>query len=388
MLFCDELSSSLLRTVRFANLLGLGVGDAQMSFRLRAAALACGIFFLQSAQAETGVLGRAVGGFKFEEAAKESPLTRNFNNGDGRLRFAIITHTAGNGFYDPTYVGAKAAADLIGAELVMLGSEAPVDDVPRQIEILNQIIRDPAIDGIITTTPQFGAYDDIIKEARKRGIRIATINTYDASLLERDTISHTGQDPEVAALAGEALSRCLMEKKVRGGTIIFPNTTTLGNQTVNRRVTVAFEATIKALHIAGRLNDFTVDAGPRNIGIDVSSSDPVGAIRSLIESRGDVVGAFGPSNFITPAIGTAIAQTKKVGHVCAYGFELSSATRELISSGALQGSIGQQPFLQGFWPVMQLYLEIDRGIAATHLDTRAQVVTKENVGQIGTRYEN
>jgi simple sugar transport system substrate-binding protein len=37
---------------------------------------------------------------------------------------------------------------------------------------------------------------------------------------------------------------------------------------------------------------------------------------------------------------------------------------------------------------MQLYLQIDRGIAAANLDTRAQLVTKETVEQVGKRFEN
>ena len=49
---------------------------------------------------------------------------------------------------------------------------------------------------------------------------------------------------------------------------------------------------------------------------------------------------------------------------------------------------GQQPLLQGFWPVMQLWLEIDRGISAANLDTRAQLVTGETVGDVGGRFEN
>ena len=97
---------------------------------------------------------KAVGGYDFNEAAKANPDTPNFHSNDGKLTFAIITHTAGNGFFDPTYVGAKAAADLLGVNLIMLGSEAPVDDIPRELEILNQIIQDPTIDGLIMTTPQ------------------------------------------------------------------------------------------------------------------------------------------------------------------------------------------------------------------------------------------
>ena len=37
---------------------------------------------------------------------------------------------------------------------------------------------------------------------------------------------------------------------------------------------------------------------------------------------------------------------------------------------------------------MQLYLQIDRGIAAANLDTRAQLVTKDDVDKVGKRFEN
>src|SRR5580693_8578830 len=120
--------------------------------------VAAGCLWGSGAFAQSGAINKAVGGYSFEDAAKEAPTTKK----DGKpLTFAIVTHTAGNGFFDPTYVGAKVAADAFGINLVMLGSEAPVDDIPREIEILNQIINDPTIDGVIMTTPQSGAYDDI-----------------------------------------------------------------------------------------------------------------------------------------------------------------------------------------------------------------------------------
>lgn len=59
------------------------------------------------------------------------------------------------------------------------------------------------------------------------------------------------------------------------------------------------------------------------------------------------------------------------GKICAFGFDLGPAQQEGIANGNLTGALGQQPFLQGFWPVMQLYLQIDRGISAANLDTRA-----------------
>ncbi len=101
-----------------------------------------------------------------------------------------------------------------------------------------------------------------------------------------------------------------------------------------------------------------------------------------------MVGAFAGNNVFTPALAKAVAQTGMTGKICAYGFDLGPAQQEALRSGDLTGALGQQPFLQGFWPVMQLWLEIDRGISAANLDTRAQLVTSDGVEAIGSRFEN
>jgi simple sugar transport system substrate-binding protein len=359
-----------------------------MSLKLTGMIAAGAVLMASQAFAQGGSLDNAVGGYSFDEAAAESPATKDFNSADGRLTFAIVTHTAGNGFFDPTYTGAKVAADAFGINLLMLGSEAPVDDIPREIEILNQVIQDPTIDGLILTTPQSGAYDDIVKVLLEKGIPVATTNSFDGTIYNRSGISHTGQDSSAAGIGGEALANCVLESGVSGGSIIFPSTTTLGNVEVNRRVTFAFEAALTVLNAAGRLGDFVVDAGPENIGIDVDKDNIVASITSLIESRGDVVGAFGANGFVTPALGNAVAQLDAGDDMCSFGFDLGPAQQEQIKAGHLDGALGQQPFLQGFWPVLQLYLQIDRGIAAANLDTRAQLVTAAEVDSVGKRFEN
>ena len=277
---------------------------------------------------------------------------------------------------------------MIGAKILLLGSKSPTDDPAREIEILNQIVQDPTIDGLIMTTPQAGAYDDIVKTAEKNGIPVATTNSFDGGIYDRLGISHTGQDASAAAIAGEALVKCLIDNGVEKGSIILPNSTAMGNIEVNNRVKSAYNAIVAGLKAAGKLDEFKVDAGPEGVGIDADLNDPVNSIVSLIESRGDVVGAFAGNNVFTPALVKAVAQTKMTGKICAYGFDLGPAQQEALKSGDLTGALGQQPFLQGFWPVMQLYLQIDRGIAAANLDTRAQLVTKDSVGNVGKRFEN
>jgi simple sugar transport system substrate-binding protein len=37
---------------------------------------------------------------------------------------------------------------------------------------------------------------------------------------------------------------------------------------------------------------------------------------------------------------------------------------------------------------MMLYLQIDRGVSAADLNTKAQLITKENVDTVGKRFEN
>src|SRR5215207_93055 len=185
---------------------------------------ALAVFFASGASTqEAGTITKAVGGYSFEEAAKENEATKNFHSADGHLTFAIVTHTAGNGFFDPVYVGATVAGNMIGAKILLLGSESPTDDPAREIEILNQIVQDPTIDGLIMTTPQVGAYNDIVKAAEASGIPVATTNSFDGTILNRSGISHTGQDASAAAIAGEALVACLMERGVAGGSIILPN---------------------------------------------------------------------------------------------------------------------------------------------------------------------
>jgi simple sugar transport system substrate-binding protein len=359
-----------------------------MTIKTWAALGAALVFAGYSGVAAAQALDQAVGGYSWADAAKEAPGTKDFHSADGHLTFAVVTHTAGNGFFDPVYVGATVAGNMIGAKILLLGSESPTDDPAREIEILNQIIQDPTIDGVIMTTPQVGAYDDIVKTLEANGVPVATTNSFDPNILHRLSISHTGQDASAAAVAGAALVQCLADKGIKGGSIILPNDTAMGNIEVNNRVTSAYNAIVKGLTAAGTLANFKVDAGPESVGVSADMNDPVNSIVSLIESRGDVVGAFAGNNVFTPALAKAVAQTGNTGKMCAYGFDLGPAQQEALASGDLTGALGQQPFLQGFWPVMQLYLQIDRGIAAANLDTRAQLVTKDTVGNVGKRFEN
>ena len=112
-------------------------------YLLYAASTAALSLAVSNAWAQSGSVEKAVGGYNFEEAAKEDPGTKDFHSADGHLTFAIVTHTAGNGFFDPVYVGATVAGNMIGAKILLLGifpRSVPGDPVRDKIAEVNRII--------------------------------------------------------------------------------------------------------------------------------------------------------------------------------------------------------------------------------------------------------
>ena len=60
---------------------------------------------------------------------------------------------------------------MIGAKVLLLGSKSPTDDPAREIEILNQVVNDPTIDGIIMTMPQVGPMTTSSRLPRRMAFR-------------------------------------------------------------------------------------------------------------------------------------------------------------------------------------------------------------------------
>ena len=103
----------------------------------------------------------------------------------------------------------------------------------------------------------------------------------------------------------------------------------MGNIEVNNRVTSAFNAIVKALKDAGKLDAFKVDAGPgeRRHRHQPERSGQRASCRC--SSRAATWSAPSPANNVfTPALAKAVAQMGKTGKICAYGFDLGPAQQE------------------------------------------------------------
>jgi len=73
------------------------------------------------------------------------------------------------------------------------------------------------------------------------------------------------------------------------------------------------------------------------------------------------------------------AAGKAPGSICGAGFDLSAATAQAIKDGAITIVADQQPFLQGYLPIVSMYLTAKFGFSGLHVDTGAAFVTKANI---------
>jgi simple sugar transport system substrate-binding protein len=70
------------------------------------------------------------------------------------------------------------------------------------------------------------------------------------------------------------------------------------------------------------------------------------------------------------------------GKVLLGGFDLVPQVLDMMKSGYIQIEIDQQPYEQGFMPVMEAYLKKNIGLAPADIDTGEAVITPDQADSI------
>lgn len=69
------------------------------------------------------------------------------------------------------------------------------------------------------------------------------------------------------------------------------------------------------------------------------------------------------------------------------GFDLSGPTVDAINEGYLDIILDQQPWLQGYLPILQIALTATYGFSGLHIDTGASIIGRDNVGPVAALAE-
>ena len=159
-----------------------------------------------------------------------------------------------------------------------------------------------------------------------------------------------------------------------------------------------FIATPGALNIQPRIDGAlaAIKASGKPINAKAVATDPdVAKELNLIDSyylghKGSLKGMFAVDAGDTQGVGQTIQ--KHSAKIPGGGYDLLPGTLKLINTGFLKFTIDQQPYLQGFQPVIQLFLyKLSGGLVSpSETNTGLLFVTKANVKPYlttKTRYE-
>ncbi|MDJ0829911.1 MAG: substrate-binding domain-containing protein [Desulfobacterales bacterium] len=275
----------------------------------------------------------------------------------------------GGPFASVVYRGAKAAEEDLGCKVDYVWSGWLPDKMVAQFK--DAIAKRP--DGIaVMGHPGVAAYQPLVDEAVAKGIIVTSQNTTLPAIEEKykaQGFGYVGQElyPSGVLLAKGAAQRAGLKKGDRA--MVWG---LLGQETRGLRT----KGCVDALKESGIKVDYIEISDA--INSDASLGTPV--VTSYIATHPDVKLIIADHGALTATLGTYLnAARKKPGDIYTAGFDLSAATAQAIKEGWVGAVLDQQPWLQGYLPILQICLTKKYGFAGLHIDTGAAIIDKSNI---------
>ena len=272
-------------------------------------------------------------------------------------------------FASVVYRGAKAAEEDLGCKVDYVWSDWNPDKMITQFK--EAVARRP--DAIcIMGHPGTVAFAPLVDEAFSKGIIVTSQNTSLPSIEEKYKdrgFGYVGQELYASGvmLAKGAIKRAGLRRGDRAMVwgLIAQETRGLRSKGA---VDALKEAGMKVdyLEISDAINAEAAIGTPVFTGYVSRNPD----VKLIVTDHGGL---------------TATAETymravrKSPGEIFIAGFDLSSATADAIKKGYTGVVLDQQPWLQGYLPVLQVCLAKKYGFSGLHIDTGAALIDKGNI---------
>ena len=289
---------------------------------------------------------------------------------DEPLDIIFVTHDLGAGIFAPVRLGMEDACAQIEANCEFLGP-ATYDPAAQVALIEAAIAKQP--DAIVTTRPDPAAYNDAIQKALDAGILVLTFNTNDPTADAKIPLPFVGQN---FTNYGQAWAREVMRAMPDGGTLAITDCCP-GHFALEERIR-SFKETLDA-EGGGKYEILeTINTG-------ADESEVFAAIEAFYSAHPDVNMITGV-DYYSNIIAQFIKNNNLQGKLLAGGSDLAPAQVDGLREGYVAFGLGQNPYLQGFYPVMIMHQEIEYGIRPITIDTGTDVVTPENVEEYNPEF--
>ena len=276
-------------------------------------------------------------------------------------RIIVVSHGQQNDpFWSIVNNGVQAGAEDAGVE-VQYRAPATFDMVEMAKLIDNAVASKP--DGIVVSFPDASALGKSVQNAIRRGIPVISMNSGSDEYHKYGISAHVGQ---TEFEAGEGGGRRM---KAAG---------------VTKALCVNHEVGNVALDL--RCEGFAKGLGGDVEVVDTGGNDPTSvrtAVTGRLNANPDVNGilALGPLAAL-PTL-RALKDGGMLGKVKLASFDLASDTLEAVRDGEMEFLIDQQPFLQGYLPIVMLAQHAKYAVTpAGVVMTGPGFVTKDNAAKV------
>jgi simple sugar transport system substrate-binding protein len=261
--------------------------------------------------------------------------------------FYYIDHgTSGNPFWTVYYQGIEDAAKMLapyGVQVKHLSAEA---DVRKQIEMLEMAIATNP-DGIVTSMIDPESFDPILRPAIERGIPVMAVNVEDPREDRIPYLTYYGEDTWAGGTAlAEAVIRYIEETNGFEPKHILLCNPMAGHMVWETRLNTFGEA-------------MTTKYGSKTTKV-VVGEDPTKAmeiIRANLVRYPDIDVIVAPVHFTHANVDLVRTVGKEAGKdIYLAAFDLMPETLQDIKDGKVVATADQQQYLQGFSPLIDLYL--------------------------------
>jgi simple sugar transport system substrate-binding protein len=285
-----------------------------------------------------------------------------------KWNFYVINHVTTNPFFVPTVYGIADCCNAIGCTYVWTGSTTSA--VSDMVNAFEAAIAAKA-DGIAVSLIDLSAFNALTDQAIAAGIPVIGYNA-DARKgngpVMNDRMAYVGQPLyDSGTLLGQQIAKLI---------------------TSTSALIALFIATPGTLNIQPRIDgasDYLKAQGYTNVVV-VGTDPDVTKEGSLIDAwylgHTDVAGMFAVDAGDTEQCGNIVQkEVGKTGVVYTGGFDLLPQSETNVANGYTTFLIDQQPYLQGWVPIQQMYLyRLSSGeMYPSDTNTSLKLVTKSNV---------
>jgi simple sugar transport system substrate-binding protein len=293
-------------------------------------------------------------------------------------KFTFVCHVTTNPFFVATQYGMADAAALLGIpKPAWTGSTT--SNISEMVSATNAAISSKA-NGIALAVISTTAFKTPVANAMNDGIPVVSYNA-DGNVGNPGTnrLAYIGQDLFVS---GQALGQRIVAGMPNGGDAV-GFIATPGTANIQPRI----DGATQAIKTSGKnINFKPVTSG----ALLPQENTTINAY--ILAHKSTLKGIFAVDAGSTQTVGQMIKKYNLQGKVASGGFDLNAPTLQYVQGGSLDFTIDQQPYLQGFLPVLALYLfNLSGGLVApVETNTGLTFVTKDNVGpylNTTSRYE-